>query len=128
MIVNNYDTSLVLGMCILNEVCYLTTSIGAIYFFYNGVIISWEHLKRSICQGHSVYFTGLVATIHIVCTWFEKNEIIFLLRKAIVALHRTSCICLKSAVLDARKYLQPPHCLLVNALICNFTTVIAALH
>ena len=59
MIVNNYDTSLVLGMCILNEVCYLTTSIGAIYFFYNGVIISREHLKRSICQGHSVYFTVL---------------------------------------------------------------------
>ena len=33
-------------------------------FFYNSVIISWEHLKRSICQGHCVYFRTIVATIH----------------------------------------------------------------
>ena len=29
-------------------VCYLTTSIAAIHFFYGAVIISREHLKRSI--------------------------------------------------------------------------------
>ena len=43
---------------------------------------------------------------------------------------RCSCsyICLESAVLNARKYLQPPHCLLEKVLICNLTTVIAAIH
>ena len=70
-----------------------------------------------------------------VCSWFEWYVC---LRKAIVALlfywgvylfHRTTCsdICLKSSVLNARKNLQPPHCLLVNVLICNFTIVIAAI-
>ena len=75
MIVNDYDTSLVLGMCILNEVCYLTTSIEAIYFFYNSVIILREHLNRSICQGHCVYFTTLVAIIHIITSGLWLTQV-----------------------------------------------------
>ena len=60
----NYDILLVSGMCILKEVCYFTISITATHFFYGSVIISREHLKRSICQGHGAYFKTLVATIH----------------------------------------------------------------
>ena len=33
------------------------------HFFYDSVIFSPERLKRSICQGHCVYFTALVTTI-----------------------------------------------------------------
>ena len=38
--------------------------------------------------------------------------------------HRTSRsnICLKSSLLNTQKYLKPPHFLLVNALVCSFTT------
>ena len=61
-----HDTSLFSGMYISNEVCYLTTSIAAIHYFYGIVIILREHLKRSICQGYCVNFTTLVVTIHIV--------------------------------------------------------------
>ena len=53
-------------MHILNEVCYLTKSIAAIHFFYGSFIVSQEHLQRSIFQGHCIYFTTLVATIHII--------------------------------------------------------------
>ena len=42
-------------MYILNEVCYLTASAAAILFFYGSIIISWGHVKQSICQGHCVY-------------------------------------------------------------------------
>ena len=64
-------------MYILNEVCYFTTSIGAIYFFYNSVIISRVHLKRSICQGHCVYFRTIVATIHIITSalWLIREKL-----------------------------------------------------
>ena len=48
IIVTNYNTSLVSGMCILNEGIYYSHS-----FFYCSVIISQEHLKRSICQGRT---------------------------------------------------------------------------
>ena len=128
-------------MYILNEVCYLTTSIGAVYFFCNSVIISWEHLKRFICQGHCVYFATLVATIHIITSglWLIRKKMnMFFWGKLLYScsfkgaylFYRTSCsnICLKSAVLNARKYVQPPHCLFVNVLICNFTIVISAIH
>ena len=33
-------------------------------FFYDSVIISQEHLKKSTCQRNCVYFTTLFATIH----------------------------------------------------------------
>ena len=53
-------------MDVLNEVCYLTTSIGAIYFFYNSGNVSREHLKRYLCQVHCIYFPTPVPTIHII--------------------------------------------------------------
>ena len=56
IIVTNYDTSLVLGIYTLNEVCYLATSNAAIHFFYGSVIISRERLKRYICQEHCILF------------------------------------------------------------------------
>ena len=37
------------------------------------IIISWEHLKRSICQGHRIYFTTFIATIHY-NKWFVVNS------------------------------------------------------
>ena len=87
--VTNHNTSLISSMYILKEVCYLTASVAVIHFFYGSVMISREHLKRSICQGHCVYFTTLVATIH-----YYKRSVVDLrkfegyvyLRKAIVAL------------------------------------------
>ena len=54
------------GMYILNEVCCLTASIAVMHFFYGSVIISREHLKRFICQGHCVYFTTLVVINRII--------------------------------------------------------------
>ena len=50
-------------MYILKDSLYLTTSIAAILFFYGTAIISWEHLKRSICQGQWVYFPTIIAVI-----------------------------------------------------------------
>ena len=58
-----FQVSLASGINILKEVCYWTTSIVAIHFFYGSVIISREHLKRSIFQGQRVYFTTLVAAV-----------------------------------------------------------------
>ena len=77
IIVTNYDTFLVLGMYMLNEVCYLTASIAAIHFCYGSVIISREHLKRSICQRHCVYYTTLVATMHIITSglWLIRENL-----------------------------------------------------
>ena len=132
-------------MFLLNEVCYLKTSIAVIHFFYGSVIILRQHLKRSICQGHYVYFITLVATIHVVASglWLIKEHLndmpyMFIWGKLLqpcsfkgaCLFHRTSCtnICLKTTVLNALKYLQPPHSLLVNVLICNFATVIATIH
>ena len=64
-------------MHILNEVCYLTASIRATYFFYNTLIISREHLKRSVCQGGCVYFKTLIATIHIIAggPWLIREKL-----------------------------------------------------
>ena len=68
------------------KVCYMTTSFTAIHFFYDSVFISREHLKKSTCQGNSLYFRILFVTIHfnkrsavdsrkswIVCL-FEEND------------------------------------------------------
>ena len=126
----------------MNEVSYLTPSIATIHFFYNSVIISPEHLKRSICQGNCVYFTTPVATIHIItnglCFTRVKLNDMFIWGKpsspcsfkGAYLFPRISYgnICLKSAMLNALKYLRSPHRLLVNVLICNFTTVISAIH
>ena len=93
-------------------------------------MISREHLKRPISQGHCVYLTTFVATIHYnkqSVADSKKFERYDYLRKAIVALrllyffHRTSYsnICLKSTVLNSRNYLQPPHSLLANVFLIS---------
>ena len=86
-------------------------------------------------------FSALVATIHIIASglWLirEKLNMFIWIKplqprtfKGAYLFQRTSCsnICLKSVVLNARKYLLPPPWLLVTVLICSFTTVIAAIH
>ena len=102
-------------MYILNEVCYLTTSTAAIYFLCSRVIISQEHSKRSICQGYCVCFTTLVATTH-------NNKLPALLEVLIylgAVMHE---------MLNARKYSQSRHSVLLYVLICNFATVVVAIH
>ena len=51
-------------MHILKNVCYMMKSFPAIHFFHDRAIISWKHLKWSVCQGHCAYFTTLAAAIH----------------------------------------------------------------
>ena len=60
----NYDTFFISDIHILKVVWYMTTSFPGIDFFYDSVIISWEHFKRFISQWQCVYFTTLVATIN----------------------------------------------------------------
>ena len=65
------------------------TCIVRIHFFYGVVIISRESLKRSVCQGHCVYFTTLVAAIDYNKRSVDdskKLERYVYFRKAIVAL------------------------------------------
>ena len=86
---NYFDTSLISGMHILKEVCYVMVSFPAIHFFYDRVIISREHLQWSICQRYFAYFATLAATIH-----YNKRSVVdsrkfercVYLRKAILAL------------------------------------------
>ena len=73
------DISLVSRIYALKEVCYFTTSIAAIHFFYDNVIISWEHLKRSTSQRHCVYFTTLFATKKIVVDSRKFEEYVYLM-------------------------------------------------
>ena len=86
---NDFDTSLISGMHILKEVCYMMTSFPAMHFFYKRVIISREHLSWSICQGHCIYFTTFIATIHYnkrCVVDLRKFEDFVYSRKTIVAL------------------------------------------
>ena len=78
------------------HILYLTTPIPAILFFYGNVIISWEHMKRSICQGLWVYFTTLIAVIQ-----YNKRSVVDskifegycgYLSKAIVAMLYERCL------------------------------------
>ena len=75
-------------MHILNEVYYLITSIATIHFLYGSAITSQEHLKRSICQGHCVYLTTRVVTMHYnkLSVLIRENLNEVYLRKYIVAL------------------------------------------
>ena len=50
-------------MHILKNVCYMMKSFPAIHFFHDRAIISWKHLKWSVCPGHCAYFTTLAAAI-----------------------------------------------------------------
>ena len=102
----------------MNKVCYLKTSIGAIYFFCNNVTISLEHVKRSICQRHCFYFTTLVATIHIITSglWLIQEKLnMFIWAKPLqpcsfkgaFLFHRTNCskICFKKCCAKFTKVL-----------------------
>ena len=86
---NNFDTSLILDMHILKEVCYMMASFPAIHFLYNRVIIPQEHLKWFLWQGHCVYLATLAAAIHY-NKWFvvdsRKFEGYVYLRKTTVVL------------------------------------------
>ena len=64
--------------------------IAGIDVLYSSVIISWEHLKWSMCQEHCVYFTTFIANIYYcniycnqqeVCGWFEKIRRVVLLEE-----------------------------------------------
>ena len=117
-------------MHILKEVCFMTTSFPAIHFFYDSVIISREHLKKSTCQGNCVYFTTLFATIHynkrsVVDSrksWrvylFQENHCSpALLKVPICSTELIAIIFFEqyySTILNARKYPQRSHSFMVN--------------
>ena len=117
-------------MHILKEVCFITTSFPAIHFFYDSVIISREHLKKSTCQGNRVYFTTLFATIHYNKrsavdsrkSWrvylFQENHCSpALLKVPICSTELIAIIFFEqyySTILNARKYSQRSHSFMVN--------------
>ena len=117
-------------MHILKEVCFMTTSFLAIQFFYDSVIISRKHLKKSTCQGNRVYFTTLFATIHynkrsVVDSrksWrvylFQENHCSpALLKVPICSTELIAIIFFEqyySTILNARKYSQRSHSFMVN--------------
>ena len=117
-------------MHILKEVCFMTTSFLAIQFFYDSVIISREHLKKSTCQGNRVYFTTLFATIHYNKrsavdsrkSWrvylFQENHCSpALLKVPICSTELIAIIFFEqyySTILNARKYSQRSHSFMVN--------------
>ena len=71
------------------KVCYMMTLFPAIHVFYVWIIISREHFKWSISQGHCVYFTTLATAIpHNKWSVVDsrKTEGYAYLRKTIVAL------------------------------------------
>ena len=68
---NNFDTSFILGMHILEEICYMTTPFPSIHFFYESLFQGSTWSDPS-CQGHCVYFTTLVAAMHY--GLFEENH------------------------------------------------------
>ena len=110
-------------MHILKEICFITTSFPAIHFFYDSVIISREHLKKSTCQRNCVYFTTLFATIHYykrsvvdsrkswrICL-FQENHCGPALLK--VPIYSTELVAISTAF-NAQKHLQRSHPFMVN--------------
>ena len=110
-------------MHILKEICFITASFPAIHFFYDSVIISWEHLKKSTCQRNYVYFTTLFATIHYykrsvvdskkrwrICL-FQENHCGPALLK--VSIYSTKLVAISTAF-NAQKHLQRSHSFMVN--------------
>ena len=72
---NDFDTSLISGLYILKEVCYMMTSFPSFHFFW--VIISWEHLKwsitsRTLCLFHNACCSHPIKQA--VCGLFEENH------------------------------------------------------
>ena len=120
---------MVSGIHILKEVCFMTTSFPAIqFFYYDSVIISREHLKKSICQRNCVYFTTPFATIHWnkrsvvgsrkswrVCLFQENHCGPSILKVSIYSTELFPIIFfLKSTALNAQKHLQRSHSFMVN--------------
>ena len=110
-------------MHILKEVCFITTSFPAIHFFYDSVIISREHLKKSTCQRNCVYFTTLFATIHYykrsvvdsrkswrICLFQENHCGPALLKVPIYSIELVAI----STAFNAQKHLQRSHSFMVN--------------
>ena len=110
-------------MHILKEICFITTSFPAIYFFCDSVSISREHLKKCTCQRSSVYFTTLFATIHYckrsmvdsrkswrICL-FQENHCGPALLK--VPIYSTELVAISTAF-NAQKHLQRSHSFIVN--------------
>ena len=109
-------------MHILKEICFITTSFPAIHFFYDSVVISREHLKKSTCQRNCVYFTTLFATIHYMRSvvdsrksWriclFQENHCGPALLK--VPIYSTELVAISTAF-NAQKHLQRSHSFMVN--------------
>ena len=114
-------------MYLLKKVCFMTTSFPAIHFFYNSVIISREHLKKSTCQRNCVCFTTLFATIHYnkrpvvdsrkswrVCL-FQKNHCGPALLK--VPIYFTELVAItffEKYSVNAQKHLQRSHYFMMN--------------
>ena len=120
---------MVSGIHILKEVCFMTASFPAIHFFYYvSVIISREHLKKSICQRNCVYFTAPFATIHWnkrsvvssrkswrVCLFQENHCGPSILKVSIYSTELFPIIFfLKNTALNAQKHLQRSHSFMVN--------------
>ena len=77
----NYDTSLVSGMCLLKEACYMTTWVLAIRLFYCSSIISWEHFKQADVKP-TVFISQHLLQPSIVNGWFVKIWRIFLFEES----------------------------------------------
>ena len=94
----------------------MMTSFPVIYLFYNKVIISREHLKRSTCQGNLLQRSIITIAVG---AWFEKNlKVCFfeenhyrptLLKVAIYCAVLVSVIFVEKMLLNAQKYLQLSH-------------------
>ena len=100
------------------KVCFITTSFPAIFFFYDSVIISRKHLKKSTCRGNCVYFTTLFSTAHCwrICLFQENHCGPALLQ---VPIYSTELVAiyiffLKSTAFNAQKHLQRSHSFMVN--------------
>ena len=118
---------MVSGIHILKEGYFMTTSLRAIHFFYDSVIISRGHLKKSTCQGNYVYFTTRFAIVHYnklyvvdwrkswrVCLFQENHCGPALLEVPIYSTELVAIFFLKSTVLNAQKHLQRSHSFMVN--------------
>ena len=110
-------------MHMLKEICFIAASFPAIHFFYDSVIIWWEHLKKSTCQRNCVYFTTLFATIHYykrsvvdsrkrwrICL-FQENYCGPALLK--MPIYCTDLVAISTAF-NAQKHLQRSHSFMVN--------------
>ena len=127
-------------MHILKEICFMTTSFPASHFFYDSVIISREHLKKSTCQGNFAYFTTLFATIHYnklsvvdsrkrwrVCLFQENHCGPALLEVPIYSTELVAIIFLKTTVLKMHKSTLYKWVLSVSPILSWWTSIVKLL-